>query len=97
MSSHMSVARTTPPAPPALRGATLTAPKLLPVCCACGLIRAETRSSVRRERWISPRTYRQIYGVNSTTLALTHTYCLKCFTKVQEEVRQLLQKIGTPA
>ena len=94
MSSHMSVTRTAPPAP---KSATLSAARLLPVCCVCGRIRDETKSTLQRERWVSPRTYRQVYGVNSTKLALTHTYCLKCFAKVEEEVRQLLRTIGTPS
>lgn len=94
MSSHMSVARTTPSAP---KSATLRAAKMLPICCVCGRIRDETKSTLRRERWVSPRTYRQTHGVDSTKLALTHTYCLKCFAKVQEEVRQLLRTIGTPS
>jgi hypothetical protein len=97
MSSHMPVARTTPPAPPALRSATLIAPRLLPVCCVCGLMRDETNLSLHRERWVSPWTYRQIYGVNSTKLPRTHTYCPKCFTKVEDDVQQLLRKIGAPA
>lgn len=97
MFSHMSVAQTTPSAPPALRSATLIPPRLLPVCCACGLIREETRPPLHRERWVSPRTYRKTHGVNSTKIAITHTYCLTCFTKLQEEVQQLLLKIGTPA
>ena len=94
MSSHMSIAQTTPSA---LRSPTLIAPRLLPVCCVCGLIRDETRSSLHRERWVSPRTYRQTHGVNSTQLALTHTYCPECFTKAQETMQQYFREIRSAA
>lgn len=96
MPSHMPVAQTTPPAPPALRSATLIAPRLLPVCCVCGLIRDETRS-LHRERWVSPRTYRQTHGVHSTQLAQTHTYCPACFTKAQETMQQYFREIRSAA
>jgi hypothetical protein len=33
--------------------------------------------------------------VNPTELVLTHTYCPKCFTKVQDTVRQYFREIGT--
>ena len=97
MSSHVSVARTTPPAPPALRSATLIAPRLLPVCCVCGLIRDEARPSLDGERWVSPRTYRQTHGVLLTKLALTHTYCPECFTKAQETMQQYFREIRSAA
>jgi len=71
---------------------TFVAPKLLPVCCVCSLIRDESRSSLHRERWVTPQTYRQTHGVNPTKLALTHTYCQKCFAKVMGTVRQSLWK-----
>lgn len=94
MLSHMSVART---APSALRSATPIPPRLLPVCCACGLIREETKPPLHRERWVSPRTYRHTHGVNSTKMAMTHTYCPTCFMKVQKDVLQYLKTIGTPS
>lgn len=97
MSSLMSAAQTTPPAPPALRSATLIAPRLLPVCCVCGLIRDETRSSLHHERWVSPWTYRQTHGAHSTQLALTHTYCPECFTKAQETMQQYFREIRSAA
>jgi hypothetical protein len=75
---------------------TFIAPTLLPVCCICGLVRDETGSTPGLDRWVTPRTYRETHGVNPTELALTHTYCLKCFTKVQDTVRQYFREIGTP-
>ena len=86
--------RTTRRAPPALRSATLIVPKLLPVCCACGLIRDEDRSSLHRERWVSRGTYRQTYGVIPADFPLVHTYCPKCFMKVMASVSQNLRKSG---
>ena len=72
------------------------APKMLPVCCVCELIRDETEFSPDHERWVTLRTYRRTHGVNPADFPLTHTYCPKCFSKVQETVRQYSWKIGTP-
>ena len=94
MSNHMSIAHTTPPE---LKNLTLIAPRLIPICCVCGRIRDETRSSLHRERWVSPRTYRQTHGVNSTQLPLTHTYCPECFTKAQETMQQYFREIRSEA
>ena len=75
---------------------TFVAPKMLPVCCVCGLIRDGTESSPDRERWVTQRTYRKTHGINPADFPLTHTYCLKCFTKVQDTTRQYFREIGTP-
>jgi hypothetical protein len=72
--------REAPSAPKRIRE-TFIAPTLLPVCCGCRLIRDDTRFSPGRELWVSQQTYRENHGVNPTELALTHTYCPKCFTK----------------
>ena len=74
---------------------TFIAPTLLPVCCICRLIRDDTRFSPGRELWVTQQTYRKNHGVNPTELALTHTYCPKCFTKAQDTVRQYFREIGT--
>ena len=58
---------------------TCIAPKLLPACRVSGLIRDESRSSLHRERWVTPQTYRQTHGVNPAKLALTHTYLSEMF------------------
>lgn len=63
-------------------------PTLLPVCCACGLIRDDTRFSPGRRLWVTQRTYRETHGVNPTELAHTHTYCPECFTRAQDTMRQ---------
>jgi hypothetical protein len=89
------VAQTTHEARPALMSETCIAPKMLSVCCVCGLIRDETGSSPDRERWVTPRTYRTTHGVNPAKLALTHTYCQTCFAKAQETTRQYFREIGT--
>ena len=82
------VAQTIRAARPALMSETCIAPKLLPACRVSGLIRDESRSSLHRERWVTPQTYRQTHGVNPVELALTHTYCPTYFTKVLGRVRQ---------
>ena len=87
--------RTTREAPSAPMRETFIAPTLLPVCCVCGLVRDDTRFTPGRELWVTQRTYRGTHGVNPAELALTHTYCPKCFTKVQDTVRQYFREIGT--
>jgi hypothetical protein len=72
------------------------APKILPVCCVCELIRDETGSSTNRERWVTLRTYRKTHGMNPADFPLTHTYCPKCFTKAQDATRRYFREIGTP-
>jgi hypothetical protein len=81
-------------APSAPMGEMFIAPTLLPVCCVCGLIRYETGYRPHHERWRTQRMYRKTHGVNPTTLALTHTYCPTCFTKLQGTVRQYFREIG---
>lgn len=71
-------------------------PTLLAVCCACGLVRDKTRLSPDCEHWVTQRAYRETHGVSPTELALTHTYCPPCFSKVQESVRQFFRKAETP-
>ena len=73
---------------------TFIPPTLLPVCCACRLIRDDTRFSPGRELWITQRTYRETHGVNPADLAPSHTYCPNCFRKVEDTVRQDFQEIG---
>jgi hypothetical protein len=68
--------------------------KMLPVCCVCERIRDETGSSLNRERWFTPWTYRTTHGVNPGDFPLIHTYCPKCFTKVMGPVSQNLRKGG---
>ena len=89
-------AQTTREAQSALMREAFIAPMVLTVCCVCELIRDETGSSPNRERWVTPRTYRRTHGMNPADFPLTHTYCLKCFTKVQDTTRRYFREIGTP-
>jgi hypothetical protein len=95
MSLENLVAQTTREAPSAPMREAVVAPKLLPVCCVCRLIRDETGLSPALDRWVTQRTYRETHGVNPADVPLTHTYCLKCFTKAQETVTQYFREIGT--
>ena len=95
MALETLIAQTTREAPSALMRKAFIAPKMLPVCCVCELIRDETGSSPARECWVTPRTYRTTHGVNPADCLLTHTYCQKCFTKAQETVKQYFREIGT--
>lgn len=69
---------------------------LLPVCCVCGLIRDDTGLTPGPKRWITQRIYRKTYGMSPADVPLTHTYCVTCFTKAQETVKQYVREIGTP-
>ena len=51
MSLETLCAPTTRKAPSAPMRETFVAPKMLPVCCVCSLIRDESRSFHHRERW----------------------------------------------
>ena len=94
MSTKRTVMWTTRKAPSAPGKESFIPPTLLPVCCACGLIRDDTRFSPGRELWVTQRTYRETHGVNPAEFALTHTYCPDCFTKVRDTVRQGFLEIG---
>jgi hypothetical protein len=94
MSPGKLVAQTTRKAPSSPLRETFIAPTLLHVCCMCGHIREETGTSHHREHWVTERRYQKTHGVNPAEFPLTHTYCLKCFTKVQNTARQYARKIG---
>ena len=87
MSIEKTMMRTTRETPFAPRRETFIPPTLLPVCCACGIIRDDTRFSPGRELWITQRTYRETHGVNPSELARTHTSCPECFMKAQDTLK----------
>ena len=88
-------AQTTREAPSTPVRETFIAPKMLTVCCVCGLIRDETGFFRDHERWVTPRTFRTTHDLNPADFPLTHGYCLTCFTKAQETVMQYFREIGT--
>lgn len=63
-------------------------PVLIPMCCVCGLIRDDSDLGGPSPNWIDLQQYRQHYGLQSTDLCFTHTYCPTCLVPVQERVRQ---------
>ncbi len=70
---------------------------LLPVCCICRKIRDHTGPSSDDEHWITQRTYRKTHGINRIKPAdflLTHTYCLNCFRKFQNTLKQYCRENG---
>ena len=87
MSIDKTMIRTTRDAPSAPRRETFITPTLLPICCACTLVRDDTRLSPGRKLWITPQTYRETHGVDPDELALTHTSCPECFMKAQDTLR----------
>jgi hypothetical protein len=92
MSIEKTNTRTTRDAPSAPRRETFIAPTLLPICCACKLIRDDTRLSPGRKLWITQQTYCETHGVNTDELALTHTSCPECFMKAQDTSRQYVRE-----
>ena len=95
MSRNETGTQTTRRVSPAPRSETCIVPTLLPICCVCGLIRDETGYRPHHERWVAQRTYRKTHGINPVDVPLTHTYCLKCFTKFQNTVREYYREIRT--
>lgn len=72
------------------------APPLLPVCCACGLIRDETESPADLARWVTQRTYRKTHGVKLADVLFTHTYCPECFLKARAMLKRHIRKTDMP-
>lgn len=89
------VAQTTREAPAAPIRESVIPPTLLPVCCMCRKIRDETGSSSNGEHWVTQRTYRKNHGIYPAGFLLTHTYCLNCFRKFQNALREYSREIGT--
>jgi hypothetical protein len=95
MASKGLVAQTPRDAPAAPMSKSVSTSRVLPVCCVCRKIRDETASSPNCEHWVTQRTYRKTHGINPVDVPLTHTYCLKCFTKFQNTVRAYYHAIRT--
>ena len=68
------------------------APYLLPVCCACRLVRDETDSPSHRTLWITPGSYRRTHNVHSTNLLFTHTYCPDCLLQAHNRMREFFKE-----
>ena len=92
MSMNETVMQLIREAPSAPGRETFIAPTLLPICCACKLIRDDTRLSPGRKLWIAQQTYRETHGVNPAELALTHTSCPECFRKAQDTAQQYVER-----
>ena len=91
------VAQTSREAPVVPIRAPVIPPTLLPVCCICRKIRDHTGPSSDDEHWITQRTYRKTHGINRIKPAdflLTHTYCLNCFRKFQNTLKQYCREDG---
>jgi len=82
-----------PETPSAWKLEPFTQPALLPICCLCGLIRDDRGSSPGLARWLTPRTYRHIYGLRLADCSFTHTYCPTCCSKVRDTMLAYVQQI----
>lgn len=67
--------------------------RLLAVCCVCGHIRDELRSSSDPGRWTTQSRYRKTYGRNPAEGPLTHTYCPECFVQAQDAARKYFREL----
>ena len=94
MASKGLVAQTPRETPNAPMRESVIAPIPLPVCSLCSKVRDETGSSLDHEHWVTPRTYRQTYGVKLANFPLTHTFCPPCFTRFMDTLRQYRREIG---
>ena len=74
---------------------TTRAVQLLAVCCVCGHVRDELRSSSDPGRWTTQSSYRKAYGRNPAECPLTHTYCPECFLRAQDAARAYFLEIRT--
>jgi hypothetical protein len=94
-----SLGQATREVPSTSMGESFIPPSILPICCMCGFVREGTgiEPAPHRERWVTQQTYLKTHGINPTKLALTHTYCRKCFTKFQNALRQQFRGIRTPS
>lgn len=72
----------------------LIASQLLPVCSICGLVRNDADLGPQERRWVTPRAFYKMQGVNPVEVSLTHTYCPECLVRVQHTVRRYLQESG---
>ena len=62
-------------------------PSLIAMCCVCGLVRARKTLAVDPERWVTRRTYEQMYAVTLMENPITHTYCSGCHMDFLQRVR----------
>jgi hypothetical protein len=73
---------------PSLKGeagmATVTETMILPICCVCGLIRADKES--KTESWVTKQVFRQTHGIDHSSCRLTHTYCPSCYTQFMDRI-----------
>jgi hypothetical protein len=56
-----------------------------PICCVCGLIRDEDRTS-GQEYWVTKQVYWQTHNADPSDCRLTHTYCPSCYTQFMNRI-----------
>lgn len=68
-------------------------PRLLPVCCVCGLVRDDAAPHLpdlpaKRVSWVMLNDYRHATKTELASFHFTHTYCPDCLMQVLERVQE---------
>jgi len=92
MSSDETVTEPVLQTSPSSRPEAYMAPRLLPVCCVCGLIRDETGPLPSHISWVTPGSYRKTHNMRSTDLLFTHSYCPECLLRAQTSMREIFRE-----
>lgn len=93
MSSEELASRVVSPAIPSGGDDTYGIPRLLPVCCVCGLVRDDAAPHLpdlpaKRVSWMTLNDYRRATKTELACFHFTHTYCPDCLTQVLERVQE---------
>lgn len=57
---------------------------IIPICCACGLIR-ETHGA-RVESWVTRQVFSKTHRGDLSDYRLTHTYCPACYAEFMDRI-----------
>jgi len=73
------------------RSEAFMAPRLLFVCCVCGLIRDEMGSLPSHMSWVTPGSYRKTHPLHSTDLLFTQSHCPECLLQAHIRMREIFR------
>jgi hypothetical protein len=70
---------------------------LIAMCCVCGLVRLGKTVAEDPDRWVTKRSYEQMYGIKLVGNPVTHTYCSGCHTDFMQRIRPRSQSLTNRA